>query len=534
MYQKFLICSVFFFAAHGLFAQNKSETANLFNLGVPVASSEDNLKSFIEYFPLYIENAQAVALIDYNYVGLIENREQARNYVKANFNGPLFVTSELVVADERLIVLFVEDKSTDKNALQTETDNYADGFVKNGYQVYGINYIYEMETYTYYVFINPVTNQVVVEKNMFGFDVPAERLSVLANLRTVPLRAATIVTGALEKAITWMINTADDDRYGYDQAYRWGELSPNKIYFPTGAGTRWDYDCSSAVITAWEKAGVKVKSAGATYTGNMYSIFINQGFQNVTSSITLSNGSGLKRGDVLLNAGSHTAMVVNNNATGSNGVVHSSINELGTATGGNPGDQTTKEFCKRTYYNYPWTYVLRYPDPEVTNLRLVIGNEPNAPYGTLLPNPPSIPLGKDVYLGIDGNNNPASPSWLSRAESTLTSSVTSVATIAWDGTITPVGSGITEIKAVNGERVGTINLTVTGSVDIAAPTEDVIKVLNTETGIIIQFNSDAFIELYTVNGILIDRMQSVQSYSRDLDKGVYIIRVNGRIQKFVR
>ena len=90
MYQKFLICLVFIFTTHGLFAQNKSETANLFNLGAPVASSEDNLKNFLEYFPLYIENAQAVALVDYKFVGLIKSREEARKYVKANFNGPLF------------------------------------------------------------------------------------------------------------------------------------------------------------------------------------------------------------------------------------------------------------------------------------------------------------------------------------------------------------------------------------------------------------------------------------------------------------
>ena len=146
-----------------------------------------------------------------------------------------------------------------------------------------------------------------------------------------------------ENAVQWMIQTANDPRHGYDQARRWGE--------------RGDYDCSSAVITAWEIAGVPVKSAGATYTGNMYSVFKKCGFVDVTHSVNLKAGSGLLRGDVLLKRGSHTSMYI-----GDGQIVQASINEKGTTTGGSPGDQTGKEFLVRSYYNYPWDYVLRYPD----------------------------------------------------------------------------------------------------------------------------------------------------------------------------
>ena len=147
----------------------------------------------------------------------------------------------------------------------------------------------------------------------------------------------------IENAVLWMIRTANDNRHGYDQEYRWGE--------------RGDYDCSSAVITAWETAGVPVKSNGATYTGNMYSAFKKCGFIDVTQSVNLKAGSGLLRGDVLLTRGKHTAMYI-----GSGKIVHASINEKGKAIGGIPGDQTGKEFCIRSYYNKPWEYVLRYPE----------------------------------------------------------------------------------------------------------------------------------------------------------------------------
>ena len=84
-----------------------------------------------------------------------------------------------------------------------------------------------------------------------------------------------------EKAVRQMENWANDNSHGYDQTYRWGE--------------RGDYDCSSAIIQAWENAGVPVKSKGASYTGNMYRVFAACGFQNVTAKIGLADGKGLRR-----------------------------------------------------------------------------------------------------------------------------------------------------------------------------------------------------------------------------------------------
>ena len=143
----------------------------------------------------------------------------------------------------------------------------------------------------------------------------------------------------IEKAVTQMEIWAQDDSHGYDQANRWGP----------------DYDCSSAVIQTWENAGVPVKSNGATYTGNMYSVFKSCGFIDVTNDVDIYSGSGLQRGDVLLNHVHHTAMYCGNGQ-----IVQASINEYGTTTGGQTGDQTGREFYIRSYYNYPWDVVLRY------------------------------------------------------------------------------------------------------------------------------------------------------------------------------
>ena len=151
----------------------------------------------------------------------------------------------------------------------------------------------------------------------------------------------------IEKVISWMEDTANDDSHGYCQDHRWGSDG--------------DYDCSSAVITAWENAGVPVKTKGATYTGNMLGVFMANGFEVVTNDVNLATGSGLKRGDVLLNTTHHTAMYCGNGKE-----VEASINEKGTAHGGKPGDQTGKEFLIRDYRNYPWTHVLRYTGATTT------------------------------------------------------------------------------------------------------------------------------------------------------------------------
>ena len=144
---------------------------------------------------------------------------------------------------------------------------------------------------------------------------------------------------AIEKAIAQMEAWAADDSHGYDQANRWGP----------------DYDCSSAVISAWELAGVPVKTKGATYTGNMRGVFLRCGFKDVTGSVDLATGAGLQRGDVLLNIRHHTAMYCGNGQE-----VEASINESGGVTGGMTGDQNGREFLIRPYRNYPWDCVLRY------------------------------------------------------------------------------------------------------------------------------------------------------------------------------
>ena len=142
-------------------------------------------------------------------------------------------------------------------------------------------------------------------------------------------------SASVEKAVTWAISIANDNTHGYSQDI-------NKRF----AGI--DYDCSSFVISAFEQAGIPLKTNGATYTGDMKKVCLNTGFEEVSWGNSVNS---LKRGDILLNEEHHVALYI-----GDGKLVHASSDR------GHPeyGDQDGTEVYIANYYSRPWDCVLRY------------------------------------------------------------------------------------------------------------------------------------------------------------------------------
>lgn len=135
---------------------------------------------------------------------------------------------------------------------------------------------------------------------------------------------------SIERAVQWMIAIANDDSHGYDQANRNGP----------------DYDCSSFISTALKNGGFN--TSGSDTTRTLYNTLTSLGF------IVVTDGTR-KRGDIHLKEDAHVVCSINVSE-----IVHASINEHGEVSGGQTGDQTGKEICVRSYYDYPWDYHLRY------------------------------------------------------------------------------------------------------------------------------------------------------------------------------
>lgn len=130
----------------------------------------------------------------------------------------------------------------------------------------------------------------------------------------------------------FMVAIANDNSHGYSQIHRTGNP---------------DYDCSSLVADALQKAGFNV-NANST-TRNLYEQLKRCGFASCNRPF--------KKGDIHLAVGHHVCV-----STDSEHIVHASIDENGTTKGRKSGDQTGKEICIRKYYtpSYGWSYHLRY------------------------------------------------------------------------------------------------------------------------------------------------------------------------------
>lgn len=126
-----------------------------------------------------------------------------------------------------------------------------------------------------------------------------------------------------------------------------------------------DRDCSSAVISAFEAAGISC--GGATYTGNMRQCMTSTGNFKWRPMSFIA-----QMGDVYLNEKCHTAMCL---SAEPDVLMEFSINEKGTANGGKVGDQKQVgdydeqygrgESHLKMYYSYPWNGILECVNNEV-------------------------------------------------------------------------------------------------------------------------------------------------------------------------
>lgn len=160
-----------------------------------------------------------------------------------------------------------------------------------------------------------------------------------------------------ETAAQIMEHLCNHDWHGYTQGNRWGDGGTETVTVDGKGYTiaTGDRDCSSAIISAYKAAliGTEHEGAldGATYTGNMRSVFTRSGLFDWQPMSYIA-----QRGDVYLNERDHTAMCT---SAVPDVLAEFSISENGTIYG-NVGDQTGHESSIHGYYDYPWNGILRW------------------------------------------------------------------------------------------------------------------------------------------------------------------------------
>lgn len=155
-----------------------------------------------------------------------------------------------------------------------------------------------------------------------------------------------------EVAVQLMKHLVNHDWHGYSQYNRWGDgegtcdiAIAGKVYHLEQG----DRDCSSAIISAFEAAGISC--GGATYTGNMRTCMVGTG--NFVWH-PMSSGYIAQPGDVYLNEVHHTAMCT---SAVPDLLAEFCISETGGIDGAE-GDQTGYESYEHAYYDRPWDGIL--------------------------------------------------------------------------------------------------------------------------------------------------------------------------------
>jgi hypothetical protein len=159
-------------------ANLRSKETNLFEYGAPLTSGEVNLTNLFSNFPKLVKNAGEVDLLSYKYVGVIENRKQAGDFVKKNIypNAPGWSVSIAYAGTgdsaSQQPVIWLETSATvgsDTSELNEIIKTISEEYIQTGYEVYMIKFVCLLKTYEYYVFVNPKTKQLVTKGNIFGF-----------------------------------------------------------------------------------------------------------------------------------------------------------------------------------------------------------------------------------------------------------------------------------------------------------------------------------------------------------------------------
>ena len=121
-------------------------------------------------------------------------------------------------------------------------------------------------------------------------------------------------------------------------------------------------------------------------------------------------------------------------------------------------------------------------------------------------------------------------------EVTYSSSNEEVATVDAQGKVTIVGTGETTIKAVTTETelFNSVEASYTLTVATADGIDEVMSYRMFVVADGIQIEGETAVEVYTINGVLVEKAQVAGQHHITLNQGVYVVKLNDIIYKVIR
>ena len=158
------------------------ETTTLFNYGKPLVSCETNLENLFANFDKYIEVEGCLDLLTYEYIGEVKNSKHARKLVERNMKHvPKWgIEKGMTTAGNEvrssIYKLHRSDEPAGRFLTKGKGKVIADNYIQPGDKVYRLSFVYELETFEHYIFVHSDTKEVVMQGNLFGFNVPVKHI----------------------------------------------------------------------------------------------------------------------------------------------------------------------------------------------------------------------------------------------------------------------------------------------------------------------------------------------------------------------
>ncbi len=188
----FFLITVHFYAQE--YPRNCKNT-NLFEYGIPILRSEDNLNNLFNNFSLLIENGEDVDFLSYEFIGTVKNQRDARKYVNKNFKDlPPFIWVTAFHDNETgfennpspSYIRFIEDdQAIDKSEIKEMINTISEEYIHIGDEVFAIDYVIELQKFRHYVFINPTTKKVLLKGNIFGIEIPMTHIEYINEVQKI-------------------------------------------------------------------------------------------------------------------------------------------------------------------------------------------------------------------------------------------------------------------------------------------------------------------------------------------------------------